>query len=178
MTHTCSTTLDFSRPLDMLRASHERLRGQCEKLRGLAANLKDRGCDDEARQTSANVIRDLDAVNYQHKEDEEQDLLPRMMAAAAIAGGSSLTRMVADITTEHRAMHHAWTELRAALQAVAAGERASLDPLAVDRFVKLYRTHIAVEEASVYPLAEMLLSREDLATIGAHMARRRGVKFP
>jgi hemerythrin-like domain-containing protein len=45
----------------------------------------------------------------------------------------------------------------------------------VDRFVKLYQAHITVEESSVYPLAEMLLSREDLKEIGASMAERRGL---
>ena len=48
--------------------------------------------------------------------------------------------------------------------------------MAVDRFVKLFRTHILMEEAAVYPLAEMLLSNEDLAAMGAQMAHRRGVK--
>ena len=54
-------------------------------------------------------------------------------------------------------------------------DRTSLDFLAVDRFVKLYQSHIAIANANVFPLAEMLLTREDLATIGANMAARRGV---
>jgi len=83
--------------------------------------------------------------------------------------------MVAEITSEHRVLHRAWIELRAELQEFAAGDRDSLNSLAVDRFVKLYRTHILMEEAAVYPLAEMLLSNEDLAAIGTHMAHRRGI---
>jgi len=84
---------------------------------------------------------------------------------------------VADIANEHREMAREWTELRTVLQEISAGENAALDVLDVDRFVKLYQSHIAVEEASVYPLAEMLLSRDDLAAIGASMAARRGVVF-
>ena len=34
--------------------------------------------------------------------------------------------------------------------------------------------HIAVEEANLFPLAEMLLSRGDLAEISANMVQRRG----
>jgi pyridoxamine 5'-phosphate oxidase len=166
---------DFSRPLEMLRATHARIRRQCEALGHLTANLKKQGCDSAARETSAQVIRKLDAVSYYHKEDEEQDLLPRMMAAASRGRGASLTRMVTDITTEHRLMQRAWTDMRAELQALAAGDRGTLDALAVDRFIKLYRTHILMEEAAVYPLAEMLLSNEDLAAIGAHMAHRRSI---
>lgn len=166
---------DFSRPLEMLRATHARIRRQCDALGHLIAKLKKQGCDSAARETSAQLIRKLDAASYHHKEDEEQDLLPRMMAAATRGRGSSLTRMVTDITTEHRLMQRSWTDLRAELQALAAGDRGTLDPLAVDRFIKLYRTHILMEESAVYPLAEMLLSNEDLAAMGIKMAHRRSV---
>lgn len=164
---------DLSGPLEMLRATHAGIRRQCEALNNLIARLRKQGCDREAREASSQVIRNLDTASYQHKEDEEQDLLPRMMAAATRGRGASLTNMVADITTEHRLMQRAWTDLRADLQALAAGDRAMLDPLAVDRFVKLYRTHLLMEEAAVYPLAEMLLSREDLAAMCTQMVQRR-----
>lgn len=164
---------DLSGPLEMLRATHAGIRRQCEALNSLIARLRKQGCDREAREASAQVIRNLDTASYQHKEDEEQDLLPRMMAAATRGRGASLTNMVADITTEHRLMQRAWTDLRADLQALAAGDRAMLDPMAVDRFVKLYRTHLLMEEAAVYPLAEMLLSREDLAAMCTQMVQRR-----
>lgn len=166
---------DFSRPLETLRATHARIRRQCDVLRQIIANLKKRGCDSAAREASAQVIRKLDTVSYHHKEDEEQDLLPRMMAAASRGRGASLTRMVTDVATEHRLLQREWIDLRAGLQAFAAGDCGSLDPLAVDRFVKLCRTHILMQEAAVYPLAEMLLSREDLAEMGTQMAHRRAV---
>jgi hemerythrin-like domain-containing protein len=166
---------DFSRPLEALKTCHKRIKSECEKLRELAAHLRDKGGDRQARQTAAAVMRYFDTAARYHHEDEEEDLLPRMMAAATIGRGSRLTRMVADIASEHRAMDKEWTELRAVLQEISAGEKAAvLDALDVDRFVKLYQSHIAVEEASVYPLAEMLLSNEDLAAIGASMAQRRG----
>lgn len=168
---------DFSRPLEVLRATHARIRRQCDALGDLIPSLEKRGCDNDARASMAQVIRELDAVSHCHEEDEEQDLLPRMMAAATRGRGSSLTRMVTDITTEHRLMQRAWTNLRAELQAIAAGDRSALDPLAIDRFIKLYRTHILMEEASVYPLAEMLLSHEDLEAMGTQMAHRRSVRL-
>jgi hemerythrin-like domain-containing protein len=175
MVPVCNPTQNFARPLELLRAGHAHIRRQCDLLSQLMAKIKINGCDRAARETSAQVIRRLDAASYHHQEDEEQDLLPRMMAAATRGRGGSLTRMVTDITTEHRLLQRTWTQLRAEMQALAAGDRNSLDPLAVDRFIKLYRTHILMEEAAVYPLAEMLLSAEDLAAIGAHMAHRRSV---
>jgi pyridoxamine 5'-phosphate oxidase len=163
---------DFSRPMAVLKACHERIRSECERLRELVEHVRRYGCDDQARQTATSVIRYFDNAARMHHEDEEADLLPRMMAAAAMSHGSSLTRMVADIATEHRDMARSWTELRAALQEVFANQ--PLDHLQVDRFIKLYRAHIAIEESNVYPLAEMLLSSQDFEDIGSNMAQRRG----
>lgn len=169
---------DFSQPLEALKACHQRIHAQCDTLRRLVEHMRASGCDGEARQAAASVMRYFDTAGRHHHEDEEEDLLPRMMAAATVGRGSRLTRMVAEIANEHRAMGKEWTELRAALQEISAGENFPLEPLDVEYFVKLYQAHIAVEEASVFPLAEMLLSKDDLAEIGASMAQRRGVKFP
>ena len=166
--------MDFSRPLDALKTCHVRIRSECDKLRAFAERVKDGQCDEEARTVAAALMRYFDTAARFHHEDEEEDLLPRMMAAATIGRGSRLTRMVADIATEHREMDKLWKELRAGLQEISAGEKLPLNLLSVDRFVKLYASHITVEETNVYPLAEMLLSREDLEQIGASMAERRG----
>lgn len=166
---------DFSQPIAALKACHERIRAQCDTLRRLLEHMKGNGCDGDARAAAANIMRYFDTAARHHHADEEEDLLPRMMAAATIGRGSRLTRMIADIANEHRAMTREWTDLRAMLQEISAGEVTPLDSLLVDRFVKLYHSHIAVEEASVYPLAEMLLSRDDLKEIGASMAERRGL---
>ena len=82
-------------------------------------------------------MRYFDTAARHHHADEEEDLLPRMMSAATIGRGSKLTRMIADIANEHRAMSREWTDLRAVLQEISAGEATPLDPLRVDRFVKL-----------------------------------------
>ena len=166
---------DFSQPIAALKACHERIRGQCDTLRRLLDHMKGNGCDGEARAAAANVMRYFDTAARHHHADEEEDLLPRMMAAATLGRGTMLTRMIADIANEHRTMSREWTALRAVLQEISAGEVTPLDPLLVDRFAKLYHMHIVVEEASVYPLAEMLLSRDDLKEIGASMAERRGL---
>lgn len=165
---------DFSRPLDALKACHQRLRVECGSLRKLVEHMRDHGCDEQARQAAAAVMRYFDSAARHHHADEEEDLLPRMMAAATLGRGTKLTRLVADIATEHREMDRTWTELRPVLQEISAGENTPLNPLEVDRFAKLYATHIAAEESNVYPLAEMLLSLEDFAEIGTSMAQRRG----
>jgi len=163
---------DFSQPIAALKACHVQIRSQCERLSALVTRMKEIGPDEEARRTAADIMRYFDTAARFHHEDEEDDLLPRMMSAATINRGSSLTRLVADIANEHREMERAWTQLRAVLQEITAGE-SPLDALEVDHFVKLNTAHIAVEEANLFPLAEMLLSRGDLAEIATSMAQRR-----
>jgi len=165
---------DFSRPIEALKACHARLRRECVTLRELVEHMKSHGCDERARQAASGVMRYFDTAARHHHTDEEEDLLPRMMAAATIHSGSKLTRLVADIATEHREMDRIWKDLRVVLQAISAGENTTLDPLAVDRFAKLYATHIAAEETDIFPLAETLLSKSELAKIGTSMAKRRG----
>lgn len=166
---------DFSRPLEALKACHARIRSQCDTLRQLVLHMNEHGGDAQARQAAAGVMRYFDTAARHHHEDEEDDLLPRMMSAATRSRGTQLTRLVADIATEHRMMSKLWIDLRAALQEISAGEAVQLDPLSVDRFVKLYLTHMALEESNVIPLAEMLLDNAALAELGASMARRRGI---
>jgi len=165
---------DYSRPIEALKACHERLRSQCAELRKLADHIRDIGCDAQAQQTAAGVLRYFDTAARHHHADEEEDLLPRMVAAASIGRGLRITRLVADLVREHRELHWVWSRLRTVLQDIAAGKRADLKPLAVDRLAQLYAAHIALEEDSVFPLAEMLLSPGDFAEIGASMAQRRG----
>lgn len=164
---------DFSRPLAVLKTCHVSIRAQCDTLRALVDRMKEFGPDGDAQRMAADIVRYFDTAARFHHEDEEDDLLPRMIVVSTIQHGSSLTRLVASIATEHREMERAWTQLRAFLQGLTAGE-AELDPLLVDHFVKLYGVHIAVEEANLLPLAEMLLSRADLAEISANMVQRRG----
>ena len=168
------TAPDFSRPIAALKACHERLRSQCAVLRELVGRVRDLGSDAQAQQAAAGVMRYFDTAARHHHADEEEDLLPRMVAAASMGRGLRLTRLVADVVREHREMDWAWSRMRTVLQEIAAGERATLDSRAVNRFAMLYKAHIRFEEDSVFPLAETLLSREDFAAIGASMARRRG----
>ena len=111
---------DFSRPLTVLKTCHVRMREQCDALRALVDRIKVHGPDADAQRMAAEIVRYFDTAARFHHEDEEDDLLPRMIVSATMSRGSSLTRLVASIATEHREMDRAWTHLRALLQGYPA----------------------------------------------------------
>lgn len=167
---------DFEKPLEMLRACHDRIAMQCETLRKLVAHLPEHGCDAQAQQAASNVMRYFDGAGRHHREDEEQELFPRLIASAKGQNTERVALLIDQLKREHEAIEQTWVGLRDALEELAHGENAPLDEKEVGRFCGAYRAHIAVEEANLFPLAGMLLQTDDIAAIGRTMAARRGIK--
>ena len=169
--HFRSMAADFDHPLEMLAACHDRIEDRCDLLLRLIDHAAKHGCDAQAMQAAANVIRYFDTAGEHHHEDEERDLFPRLIAADATRSMA----LVEALVEEHGAMRKAWRGLHAALEMIARGEPAMLEAARVRSFSELYRAHIAREEAELLPLARALLSVDELEAIGRSMARRRGV---
>lgn len=167
---------DFEKPLEMLEACHDRIEMQCEALRKLVAHLPAHGCDAQAQQAASNVMRYFDGAGRHHREDEELDLFPRLMASATGQNAERLALLIDQLKREHKDVEQTWLGLRDVLERIAHGENAPLDEKKVGRFCGAYRAHIAVEEANLFPLAGMLLQADALAALGKSMAARRGIK--
>ena len=167
-----SMAADFDHPLEMLAACHDRIEDRCDLLQRLVDHIAKNGCDAQASQAAANVLRYFDTAGEHHHEDEEQDLFPRLMAADAARAAA----LVESLRRDHAKMRAAWQRLRPALESIARGAPAELDRALVRSFDELYRAHIGREEAELLPLAHSLLSGSELADIGRSMAQRRGVK--
>ncbi len=73
-------------------------------------------------------------------------------------------------------MEAAWLVLREALERIAHGGDTLLDIADVHRFCTVYRAHMAMEEAHLFPLARSILKTPVLAELGKTMAKRRGVR--
>jgi hemerythrin-like domain-containing protein len=166
---------DFDHPLEMLAACHERIGDQCGTLRLLAVHLRDRGNDEQAREAAGAVVRYFDTAGLLHHRDEEDDLLPRMRSAAHGTDALRLARIVSRLLAEHVSLDGAWRAIRPALEGVLKKEAIVLAESCASRFAARYDAHIAFEEREMLPLARVLLSPGDLATIGQSMAARRTV---
>ena len=163
---------DFDHPLEMLAACHDRIEERCALLHRLSQHLEEAGADSQARQAAANVMRYFDTAGENHHLDEEDDLFPRLLEADR----EGCDALIARLKREHADMRRAWAALRTSLKRVEAGEGASLDPVEIKRFTKLYRAHIDLEERELLPAAQRLLDGATLAATGESMAKRRGVR--
>nr|ALS92317.1 hemerythrin HHE cation binding domain protein [uncultured bacterium] len=156
----------------MLEACHDRIEDRLDVLKRLTEHLPAHGCDEQARQAASNVMRYFDTAGEHHHQDEELDLFPALARAGA---DDVLLRVMDELRSDHRRMRDAWKALRQALEPIASGASAKLDPECVRKFAELYRRHIAREEAELLPRAASMLSADVLEALGAEMARRRGV---
>jgi hemerythrin-like domain-containing protein len=169
-----ASAADFDHPLEMLSACHERVIDRLDTLDRLAAHLPRHGCDEQARQAAANVIRYFDTAGEHHHDDEERDLFP--LLARTVPDDKAATALVALLKDEHLRLRGMWQALRNELEAITRGAPVELDTGRIERFGALYRSHIEREELELLPLAERALNEGEKAAIGAAMARRRGVR--
>lgn len=169
----------FEVPLEMLAACHGRVQNQCETLGRLVVHLGQHGADLQARQAAAAVMRYFDTAARHHHADEEVDLFPALIESMAGSDAVCLRELTASLVADHRELEHRWSGLRRQLEPVALGQAAMLAGDAVQAFVSLYERHIAREESELLPMAQRLLSDEELDRIGLAMrVRRNAVDMP
>lgn len=167
---------DFNRPLEMLKACHERVEEQIEVLHELAAHLGTHGCDEHAQQAALNAMRYFDTAGRLHYEDEERDVFPSLREAALGLNAGRVALLMRQVEQQHRAMELAWKPIKGTLSRIARGESTPINEAGLDRFVRSCRAHIALTKSKLFPLAMVLLTEPELMAIGRSMAHRRGVQ--
>ncbi|HEY8244201.1 MAG: hemerythrin domain-containing protein [Vicinamibacteria bacterium] len=163
----------FDEPIAMLVACHVRMRKQLATLTRLERHLPEHGCDADARVAARAILRYFDSAAVHHHEDEEDSVMPRILARVPEA-----RVLAARLAREHESLGEQWRRLRPLLSGIAAGQRAVLSPRMVLDVAAAYDAHIASEEAEFIPLAYDVLSADELRVIGQEMAGRRGVAIP
>jgi hemerythrin-like domain-containing protein len=168
-----SVDVGFEVPLEMLAACHGRITHQCETLQRLVLHLATRGADDEARSAAAAITRYFDTAAKLHHDDEEVDLFPALLESMAGSDAVCLREMTERLTREHLDLEQAWRQVSRGLHGVALGDSLALDARDVAAFVQGYARHIDYEERELIPMADRLLTPEQLDSVGSAMRRRR-----
>ena len=165
----------FDEPFELLDACHDRVRRSLDLLQRLRAYLRDKGCDDSARQAARDVLRYFDIAAPLHHQDEELHVFPALLAAHAEGRVADLVRQM---QRDHVLMAESWAEARQPLEQLAQGALQSFAPAheaALERFAGCYADHLRHEDDSLYPAARAVLDAQARPAMGREMAARRGV---
>ncbi len=168
----------FDEPLGLLSDCHRRIERFLNVLDKVAAEFRVGPLTPEAVAAVRTVKQYFAKAAPKHTADEEESLFPRMKAAAAARGErcEPIDRLEADHEAAD-ALHAEVDELLAAWleKGSLPAERARTLRGHIEALQGLYRAHIHVEDAEVFPLAAELLSPDELASVGREMKARRGL---
>jgi hemerythrin-like domain-containing protein len=168
-----SVAPDFSDPLGLLRACHERIFQHCEMLERLAQHLAGKGLDQESREAAAKIHRYFSGAAKHHHADEEQDLFPRLAHQS-----QKLADIVQRLKREHEQLDALWEQLEPLLAKPSAIEDTAAFQALTQRFAGAYRDHARKENEEVLDVAQHLFGSDELRVLGHSMAERRGVSLP
>jgi len=160
---------DFSDPIGLLAACHQRILDHCDLLERMTDWLLQHGVDTEIQAAARRVHRYFDQAAPHHHADEEQDLFPLLLRMPDLAD------VLRTLQAEHTALDAHWLALEPDLLGLVDGHPADDWAEMVRGFVDAYRHHIAVENERILPAARERLAAKQLQAIGQAMAARRGV---
>lgn len=161
---------DFSDPLALLGACHQRMLDFCDLLDRLPAWINEHGVDDEVIAAAGRVMRYFDSAARLHHQDEEHDLFP------LLDNDPQLAALVDALRHEHQDLEASWTVLANALREMVRQRNAPADlATTIAPFCSAYRGHIAREDGTLLPRAAQLMTVGQLAALGISMAARRSI---
>ena len=163
---------DFSDPLGLLRACHERVLKHCDTLENLAAHLADKGLDQDAKEAAAQVHKYFSVAGKHHHQDEEQDIFPRLARQSL-----KLADLVHRLKQEHQAIDTLWAPLAPLLARPATIQDHDAFSALAQQFADAYRAHVRLENEDLLNMAQHIFSSDELKRIGEKMAERRGLQI-
>ncbi len=171
----------FQQPLELLSDCHRRVESflgalviVAEQARGGNLNTQQR----EALETALSYFRE---AAPKHTADEEESLFPRMREVGGSATREALVSIEALERDHQLAQHGHEVAERLGKKWLAEGSLSpdEVTPLldALHQLQSIYKTHIAIEDNEIFPLAKKVLDAKTLGAVGREMAERRGQDF-
>jgi hemerythrin-like domain-containing protein len=160
-------------PVGWIEACHARIEARLATLERLEGHHAEHGADADLARAVEGIVRYFDEAAPHHHADEDQDLFPALRRHAIARRDDRVLAALDELAAAHGPLEAAWAGLRTSLLAIAA-HRAP-DRRAIDRFVRGYREHMALESGTILPAARRWLDPAECRGIGAAMARRRGI---
>jgi len=162
------TAPDFTDPLGLLKACHQRILGFCDLLEKMTAHIDQQGIDADVKQSAQKIHRYFSTAAVLHHQDEEQDLFPLLIGTSL-----KMATIIHGLKRDHVALDSHWQKLSSVLAHPASIEETPDFKQWTNEFCGAYRQHIKVEEEDFLSMAQHLLSREQLQQLGKNMQERR-----
>jgi hemerythrin-like domain-containing protein len=169
----------FDQPLGLMSDCHRRIEYFLGLLEKVLNDAGGKALTDPQRGAVEAALKYFDSAGPRHTQDEEESLFPRLRELDQLAVREALQQVDA-LEQEHRIADAAHAEVRVWFRrwldfgSLAESQIASLAQT-LEQLRELYRRHIHLEDASLFPLARGVLSREQLQQMGREMAARRGL---
>ena len=135
---------------EALDATHRQVVAMLQRLQHLVDDVDRQGVDLVARKNAADICDFFDQTARAHHAAEDQFVFPGLL----VSGDAALVQHVQRLQQDHGWLEEDWRELQPQLLMLAEGYNGfDLDFLraAIPIFTDLYRDHIFLEEAVVYP---------------------------
>lgn len=132
-----------------------------------------------ARTLAEQTLQFFQRVVFDHHVEEEKDLFPAVISAAAKGEEHDrVQRMIDALTHEHRVVESLWRDVEPQLSKLAKGHIAAVDATSVQNLVGIYNSHARFEEQEFLPAAEVILGRKDpnMAELGLSLHLRHAVR--
>jgi hemerythrin-like domain-containing protein len=152
-------TVSQANQFKALDACHLQIQTHLTELTALVPQFESASDTALLRQQIAAIENFFSSTSRQHHIDEELNVFPPLLAS----DNPELVQTVRTLQQDHGWIEQNWLELSPLLRAIAQGEDwgdlAELEH-AIDVFLTLCQSHIALEEALAYPQAKHLLAQE------------------
>lgn len=168
-----SAAPDYSDPLGLLRACHERIFQHSAMLEKLPRHFAEKGLDQEFCAAAEKIHRYYSTAAPHHHADEEQDLFPLLVRHSL-----TIADTVNQLKQEHEQLQAQWKELEPLLAKPSSIENPTAFEAQALRFAEANRRHAQKENEEVLEIAHHLLGRDEQIKLGRNMAERRGVSLP
>jgi hemerythrin-like domain-containing protein len=176
-----ATENTFANPIGLLTDCHRRIERFLQALLKIADDAQGGALDTEHRGALEGALKYFRDSAPKHTADEEHDLFPALREAAGARAAdviASLDRLEGDHKNAD-AWHREVAQLGERWirqDSLSASDALRLKTILMC-LADLYRSHIAIEEQEIFPLAKAELSDSAQQVIGRSMASRRGVPF-
>ncbi len=160
---------DFSDPLGLLKACHDRILSHCDILERVTGELEQSGATLQVAEAASQVHRYFSSAGQLHHQDEEEELFPRLARQSL-----KLADRVHRARKDHEELDELWGKLAPLLARPSTIEDIKAFQALSTEYADAQRKHVQYENEELLAIAVHIFGHDELRQIGNAMAERRG----